>query len=342
MPPPVRAQSGLSRELFERWCADKRNGLMMPGYTVAGTLGNHVMSEPTEITTQAGDVVPVNLSIEYISFSAHSDYTQTSGFIEATRPRHVVLVHGSEEEMRRLRGALTQQFGRDQDGRGALEVLTPRNCQMVQIAFHAQRVARAVGAVAKQRRADGAPVEGLLVRRDFGYQLLADGDLAEHTELTTVSIVQRPTLPFHGSHAALRAALAQIFSVADAADKAAAADGADGTPADAARPDELRVCVGEAVTLVASESQQSVQLEWSSGTANDMIADAVASLVLRLESEAVLAQQGAMPSAPLAASTAALDGNGAATDVAMVKAEPGAEAAGAAGAAGTKRQRFES
>ncbi len=31
-------QSGLSRELFECWCTDKRNGVIIAGYCVEGTL----------------------------------------------------------------------------------------------------------------------------------------------------------------------------------------------------------------------------------------------------------------------------------------------------------------
>ena len=31
-------QSGLSRQLFEVWCTDKRNGLIVAGYCVEGTL----------------------------------------------------------------------------------------------------------------------------------------------------------------------------------------------------------------------------------------------------------------------------------------------------------------
>jgi Cft2 family RNA processing exonuclease len=31
-------QSGLSRELFECWCTDKRNGVIIAGYSVEGTL----------------------------------------------------------------------------------------------------------------------------------------------------------------------------------------------------------------------------------------------------------------------------------------------------------------
>lgn len=31
-------QSGLSRQLFEAWCTDKRNGVIVAGYCVEGTL----------------------------------------------------------------------------------------------------------------------------------------------------------------------------------------------------------------------------------------------------------------------------------------------------------------
>ena len=32
------SQSGLSRELFEQWCTDRRNGVIIAGYCVEGTL----------------------------------------------------------------------------------------------------------------------------------------------------------------------------------------------------------------------------------------------------------------------------------------------------------------
>ena len=99
MASPGMLQSGFSRELFEMWCSDRRNGLMMPGYSVAGTLAHHLLSEPKEIITTGGDRVPVNLSIHYISFSAHSDFAQTSRFVKECSPSHVVLVHGAEEQV---------------------------------------------------------------------------------------------------------------------------------------------------------------------------------------------------------------------------------------------------
>ena len=38
MASPGMMQSGLSRQLFETWCTDKRNGLIVAGYCVEGTL----------------------------------------------------------------------------------------------------------------------------------------------------------------------------------------------------------------------------------------------------------------------------------------------------------------
>lgn len=38
MASPGMMQSGLSRELFESWCTDHRNGVIVAGYCVEGTL----------------------------------------------------------------------------------------------------------------------------------------------------------------------------------------------------------------------------------------------------------------------------------------------------------------
>ena len=38
MASPGMMQSGLSRELFESWCTDKKSGVIIAGYCVEGTL----------------------------------------------------------------------------------------------------------------------------------------------------------------------------------------------------------------------------------------------------------------------------------------------------------------
>ena len=38
MASPEMLQSGTSRELFDKWCSDSKNGVILPGYCVEGTL----------------------------------------------------------------------------------------------------------------------------------------------------------------------------------------------------------------------------------------------------------------------------------------------------------------
>ena len=103
-------QSGLSRELFESWCTDSKNGCIVAGYCVEGTLAKHILSEPEEITTMSGLKLPLKMQVSYISFSAHADYRQTSGFIRELKPPHVILVHGEANEMNRLKSALVRYY----------------------------------------------------------------------------------------------------------------------------------------------------------------------------------------------------------------------------------------
>ena len=45
---------------------------------------------PTEMTTMSGDKIPIKCSVKYISFSAHTDFKQTTQFIRALKPPHIV------------------------------------------------------------------------------------------------------------------------------------------------------------------------------------------------------------------------------------------------------------
>lgn len=62
------------------------------GYCVEGTLAKTILSEPEEITTMVGQKLPLKMSVDYISFSAHTDYQQTSEFIRILKPPHVVSI----------------------------------------------------------------------------------------------------------------------------------------------------------------------------------------------------------------------------------------------------------
>ena len=48
------------------------------------------MNEPEEFVSLKGTTLPRKISVDYISFSAHVDYSQNSEFIEAVKAQHVV------------------------------------------------------------------------------------------------------------------------------------------------------------------------------------------------------------------------------------------------------------
>lgn len=45
------------RELFEAWCEDPRNGVIIADFAVAGTLAREVLDEPKEVISHSGHKV---------------------------------------------------------------------------------------------------------------------------------------------------------------------------------------------------------------------------------------------------------------------------------------------
>ncbi|CAM9919361.1 unnamed protein product, partial [Choristocarpus tenellus] len=78
-------QSGVSRQLFDRWCTEERNLVLIPGYSVEGTLARKIQTSPEEVTGMDGRVRPLKCAVEYISFSAHVDFVQNKSFIDGVQ-----------------------------------------------------------------------------------------------------------------------------------------------------------------------------------------------------------------------------------------------------------------
>lgn len=106
---PGMLQSGVSRQLFDRWAPDPKNGVMIAGYAVEHTLAKEIMLQPKEVMTLEGRRQPLNCLVDYVSFSAHVDFVQNRGFITRVEPKHIILVHGQKDEMGRLKSALLLQ-----------------------------------------------------------------------------------------------------------------------------------------------------------------------------------------------------------------------------------------
>lgn len=114
--------------------------LLCTGYCVEGTLAKHILTEPDDITTMAGQKLKMNLSVDYISFSAHTDYQQTSEFIRLLKPPHVVLVHGEANEMSRLKAALLREYEHDTETK--INIYNPRNTAFVELHFKGEKTAK--------------------------------------------------------------------------------------------------------------------------------------------------------------------------------------------------------
>ena len=108
---PGMLQNGLSRELFEMWCENRKNGVIIPGYAVEGTLAKTVQHDPDTVESLRGNELKVRMSVHYIMFAAHADHSQTKNFIQTLKPSHVILVHGEKKSMHRVKMSLMRTFG---------------------------------------------------------------------------------------------------------------------------------------------------------------------------------------------------------------------------------------
>lgn len=90
----------------------------------------------------AGQKLPLKLSVDYISFSAHTDYQQTSEFIRLLKPPHVVLVHGEANEMNRLKSALIREY--EDDPNTQIHIYNPRNTAAVELHFKGEKTAKVI------------------------------------------------------------------------------------------------------------------------------------------------------------------------------------------------------
>jgi len=263
MATPGMMQSGLSRELFEAWCSDSRNTCIIAGYCVEGTLAKQILAEPEEITSLNGQKIARNCQVEYISFSAHTDYYQTSEFIRTLKPPHIILVHGEATEMNRLKSALQREY---EDEPLAPIVHNPRNTQAIQLHFRGEKTAKIMGALAMNAPKPGHKLSGVLVKRNFSYHLLSPADLNKYTDLMMSTVSQRLSVFFDGSFEELLSIIGQ-FKLEIIEEKS----------------DIQSVRVLNDITLTLNSSSNII-LEWIASPVTDMYADAIIALILKYSS----------------------------------------------------------
>nr|XP_002128796.2 integrator complex subunit 11-like [Ciona intestinalis] len=107
---PGMLHGGLSLEIFKRWCTNEKNMIIMPGYCVAGTVGNKILSGMRKIELKPGQIVEIKMQVEYMSFSAHADAKGIMQLIRMCEPSNVMLVHGEAGKMDFLKSKINQEL----------------------------------------------------------------------------------------------------------------------------------------------------------------------------------------------------------------------------------------
>ncbi|KAI9660641.1 MAG: endoribonuclease ysh1 [Bathelium mastoideum] len=231
---PGMLQSGVSRELLERWAPDQRNGVIITGYSVEGTMAKMIVQEPDEIQAimtaprnqarglqkgtakKEGDqvTVPRRCTVSEFQFAAHVDGVENKQFIDEIAAPVVILVHGEKSNMMRLKSRLLADNAKKST---PTKVFSPANTEVLKIPFRKEKTAKVVGRLAneitppttKNGTANGENeseatqqaqlMSGVLVQNDFKLSLMAPEDLREYAGLTTTTLTCRQRLTLNAA-----------------------------------------------------------------------------------------------------------------------------------------------
>ncbi|MEW5313014.1 MAG: hypothetical protein WDW38_004610 [Sanguina aurantia] len=280
----TKARGGVSRDVFEAWCEDSRNAVVVCDYAVSGTLAREILGGARHHPQQ----LQLKCAVEHISFSAHADFDQTNGFLNDLAPPNVVLVHGEAVEMGRLKAALERSAAALNLPR---TVHTPKNNQVVQITHKPARLARLYGRLAERPLKEGQVLRGVLVRDGtHADQILDPEDLPAYTKLFRGRVTQQQVVAVSSPWTDVRLALEVMFEGVEGSGhlpvltSSPSGEGGSGKEAPA-------VTVGGIVTVThqaadpASGSCAGVHIEWEGGRVGDMVADAVIAVLLQSAGE---------------------------------------------------------
>ncbi|KAG9826188.1 Metallo-hydrolase/oxidoreductase, partial [Aureobasidium melanogenum] len=173
---PGMLQNGVSRALLERWAPDPKNGVIVTGYSVEGTMAKMILTEPESIqavmTGKVGGrvqgvgsrgkpgaeaekvMIPRRCTVQEYSFAAHVDGTENREFIEEVAAPVVILVHGEKTNMMRLKSKL---LSLNANKATPVKVFSPANCEELRIPFRQDKIAKVVGRLANQIQISAAP-----------------------------------------------------------------------------------------------------------------------------------------------------------------------------------------
>ncbi|KAJ5921830.1 hypothetical protein N7516_009533 [Penicillium verrucosum] len=325
---PGMLQTGTSRELLERWAPSDRNGVVMTGYSVEGTMAKGLLNEPDQIPAVMSKVstghgrgrvpgvndedqkvmIPRRCTVDEVSFAAHVDGVENRTFIEEVAAPVVILVHGEKHQMMRLKSKL---LSLNADKAVKVKVYTPANCDEVRIPFKKDKIAKVVGKLAEHappsENDDAQLMAGVLVQNGFNLSLMAPDDLQEYAGLTTTTITCKQHITLSSASMDLiRWALEGTFGAIEEVGDSNKTEpngkkemGTDDTPNQEDAEEEIpsdetqTFLVMGCVYLRHHSRTREVELEWEGNMMNDGVADAVMAVLLTVESSPASVKQSA-------------------------------------------------
>ncbi|EAU34184.1 conserved hypothetical protein [Aspergillus terreus NIH2624] len=330
---PGMLQSGTSRELLERWAPNERNGVIMTGYSVEGTMAKQLLNEPEQIPAvmsraatglirrgansdeEQKVMIPRRCTVDEISFAAHVDGVENRNFIEEVSAPVVILVHGEKHQMMRLKSKL---LSLNAEKTVKVKVYTPANCDEVRIPFKKDKIAKVVGKLAQiappSEQDDGQLMTGVLVQNGFNLSLMAPDDLREYAGLTTTSITCKQHITLSSASMdlikwALEGTFGAIEEIGtkqepkvkgeDTEEKPSKESDGEEKPKEEDADEEIPMedahtyLVMGCVIIRYLPRTREIELEWEGNMMNDGVADAVMAVLLTVESSPASVKQSA-------------------------------------------------
>jgi hypothetical protein len=304
MAAPGMLQNGESRRLFEDWCDNEKNGVVLAGYSVEGTLAKRLLSDPDEITCLNGRIKKCLCSVEYVSFSAHVDYIQNSEFIRSVVPDNIVLVHGEKNEMGRLKVALDRDIEQSwPDSTHVPSVVMPDNCVPVKLTFDKPIVADVVGSVAGSVLHEMASIGGgnddstnfhievpddvVMITENFQSKIMKSSDINSYSSCRVGQIEQQMLVPLphdmlqlrqHNHINVIHMLIPHLQEVFDEVSEI------ESNKVEGSHP-YTKVCIQNSVTMeenVNGNQKDCISVTWTASPTNDLIADCATGLLFQV------------------------------------------------------------
>ena len=179
--------------------------------------------------------------------------------------------------MSRLKHALQRKYEEKQTEQSNLKtntiVYTPRNCESVQLIFREEKMAKVIGSLAMHEPSHHSEIKGILVEKDFEYQIMSSKDLTEYTNLKTTIIKQRQWLQSSCPFSLVEYHLKQMFG--------------SGNICQTTIDDLKYLTIMRDISVQEKNKTGKIFIEWIASPMMDLMVDAIIALILAAESSPV-------------------------------------------------------